>query len=90
MLGVACSQQGRVQQAISHFDAAVALAPADAALWCDRGRALHAVQRLEEALTSADRALSLNPAQPAAWLLRGNTLRDLRRLPDDRDRKSVV
>ena len=76
MLGVACSQQGRVQQAISHFDAAVALAPADAALWCDRGRALHAAQRLEEALASADRALSLNPAQPAAWLLRGNTLRD--------------
>jgi predicted O-linked N-acetylglucosamine transferase (SPINDLY family) len=57
----------------------IALAPAFAETFSNRGNALQELKRFEEALASCDRAIALDPGYVGAWINRGIALGELRR-----------
>ena len=79
LLGVVAGQRGQPQQAIDLFDQALAIDPANAAAWSNRGNALLELKRHTEALASYDRALAINPGHADALHNRGLTLHNLDR-----------
>ncbi len=70
---------GRSLDAVTHYDAALALAPLRAEVWNNRGVALESAGRLEAALESFGRALAVRPAYTAAEVNRGGVLVALER-----------
>jgi tetratricopeptide (TPR) repeat protein len=67
----------RYEEALAAYDQALALSPADAFTWNNRGVTLSRLGRHEEALVSFDKALAIHPAYAYAWNNRGATLNDL-------------
>ena len=82
VLGVACYQSGKLDEALASFDKALSLEPDDAGVYSNRGAVLKGLKRLDEALDSYDKALSLQPGSAVAHYNRGIALLDLRR-PDE-------
>jgi predicted TPR repeat methyltransferase len=78
-LGVIAAQRGEAQAAVDLMDQAIAINPANASLWSNRGGALLRLRRHAEALDSYDRALALNPRHADALHNRGLTLHQLQR-----------
>ena len=78
-LGVIAGQRGQAQEAIELIDQALAIDPANAAAWSNRGNALLELKRHADALESYDRALALNPKHADALHNRGLTLHRLER-----------
>ena len=76
---------GRFEEALAAFEAATALAPADADAWCSRAGALRELGRLEESLEAAQRALALRPDFPEAAINLGNALLKLDRMEEALD-----
>ena len=70
---------GRLEEAVSSFDKAIALKPDFAGAWNDRGISLAELGRDEEAVTSYDRAIALKPDFAEAWNNRGVSLAELGR-----------
>jgi tetratricopeptide (TPR) repeat protein len=81
-LGDAHFGRGEFSMAVECYDRAVALEPAAAAAWCNRGVALHALGRYADALASHHQALSLNPEDSNSWFNCGNTLKAMGLLQD--------
>ena len=79
LLGVIAGQRGQPQQAIELIDQALAIEPANAAAWSNRGNALLELKRYPDALKSYDRALAINPRHAEALHNRGLTLHTLDR-----------
>jgi predicted TPR repeat methyltransferase len=79
LLGVIAGQRGQARQAIELIDQSLAIEPANAAAWSNRGNALLELHRHAEALQSYDRALALNPGHADALHNRGLTLHHLDR-----------
>ncbi len=69
----------RFEDALAHFDRALALDPADLEVHARRGDALRDLGRLEEAVAGYDRALALRPRLPAVLVNRGVALAGLGR-----------
>ena len=81
-LGDAHFGRGEFSMAVGCYDRAVALEPAAAAAWCNRGVALHELGRYADALASHHQALSLNPEDSNSWFNCGNTLKAMGLLQD--------
>ncbi len=80
--GALSTRLGRFEQAVAHYDAALALAPDYFEAFNNRGNALKELGRLDEALASYDAALRLNPAYAEAHMNRGIALDRLKRLDE--------
>jgi predicted TPR repeat methyltransferase len=79
LLGVIAGQRGHAEQAIELIDQSLAIEPANAPAWSNRGNALLELKRYTEALESYDRALALNPKYAEALHNRGLALHNLNR-----------
>ena len=75
-LAVALQAEGRLDEAIDHYQRAIALQPSYAPAYNNLGAALHAKGRHEEAIAMYQRALSLRPDYPQAHYNLGNALTD--------------
>src|ERR1700749_5326043 len=64
MLGVLRGQQGRNDEALDMFNAALRLNPRDAGLWMNMGNVMNAMGRAADALAAFDKADALAPGQP--------------------------
>lgn len=81
-LAAALQENGRLEEAISHYRRALAFNAAYAPALSNLGSALRATGRLEEALAVYDRALALRPDAATTHLNRGNALMALGRTDD--------
>lgn len=79
MLGLAVAQQGRLEEAVGHIQAAIALRRDVPALHSNLGNVQKLLGRQEAALASFDTALALAPDYAEAHSNRGNVLRELGR-----------
>lgn len=79
LLGVLAMQAGYAGEAVAFIGKAIAVHPADASAYSNRGLALRELGRPEEAVVSCGRALALDPAHADACANRGNALGDLGR-----------
>jgi protein O-GlcNAc transferase len=73
---------GCPDQALAHYDAALAANPAMAEAWNNRGSLLWGQGRLEAALESYDRALALLPQVAGLWQNRANLLDQMMRFAE--------
>ena len=78
-MGVLAGQSKDLQQAIHYFDRAIALAPNNSGVHCNRGLALRQLNRPAAALESLDRAVALDPQSVIAHYSRAETYRELGR-----------
>ena len=67
--GLTLWAKGQIEPAVGVLKAAIALAPAETALWNDLAGALYCLGRPEEARAAQQVSLERDPAQPQAWLL---------------------
>ena len=68
---IALSRQGRLEDALTRYDAALELAPQLVAAWYNRGIDLMSAGRLQHALASFNRAIDLYPSDAQAHNNRG-------------------
>lgn len=78
-LGIALQGAGRLEEALSAYDKAIALDPAFAAAYFNRGNAQGDLKRHEAALESYEHAIALNPGSADAHIGRGNAFSELGR-----------
>jgi tetratricopeptide (TPR) repeat protein len=78
--GVIEIQRKNPTLAVELINNAIFINPNSAAAYCNRGNALHDLNRLEESIASYDRAISIKPDFAEAYSNRGNLLKDLNRL----------
>lgn len=78
-LGIALQAAGRLVEALTAYDRAIALDPAFAAAYFNRGNAQSDLKRHEEALHSYEHAIALNPGSADAYIGRGNACSELGR-----------
>jgi tetratricopeptide (TPR) repeat protein len=71
--GNARARQGRLDEAVSDYNAAMARAPWSVDPVLNRGVALEAANRLEEAAADYSAVLKVAPEDPSAWNNLGNT-----------------
>lgn len=81
-LGVALKGLGQLQEALAHYDHAIAMQADYAEAHYNRGIVLHALNRYEEALAATDRAIALQPGYALAHNNRGAVMNDLNRLDE--------
>jgi tetratricopeptide (TPR) repeat protein len=70
---------GQIERELEAYDAMLSLAPCDAEIWFERGRALCRVERYDEALVTFDRCLEIQPESTVALTMKGITLVNLDR-----------
>lgn len=75
-LGQAAADAGRHQEAIEHFNKAIALNPNDACAYNNLGVEQEAVGQPDQAMQSYDKAITLDPTLANAWENRGNLYLD--------------
>ncbi|MFQ3630302.1 tetratricopeptide repeat protein [Roseiflexus sp.] len=73
-------RQGRPQEALDRFEAALAASDANQSAWLWRAMALTDLGRFDDALASYDRALALEPESAGVWNNKGSLLMELGRL----------
>jgi tetratricopeptide (TPR) repeat protein len=66
MLGILFRRQGKVAPAIEQYRKAIALDPADAAIFFNLGRALHDMGRKDEAVQTFQKCLEIEPGMEGA------------------------
>ena len=76
MLGRLERAEGNLAAAGAAYDAALRVAPRDAALWVDIARLRYAGGAQRQAIEAADEALRCDPRHPRALELRGQLVRD--------------
>ena len=74
LMGVLLAQQGRVYEALAHFDRAIAVNPAAVGARHNRAQALFSLGRFEEARAELDAVVAARPDLQAAWSLLGSVL----------------
>lgn len=82
LLGASLKGQGRLQEALAQFDAAVEVNPDYADAYNNRGVTLQELNRLEEAIASFDKSIELKPDYAEANSNRGLAMQELGRLDD--------
>jgi Flp pilus assembly protein TadD len=80
--GIELARGGNLQDALAHFDKAVALKPDYAEAYNNRALILQDLNRPDDALASLDRTLALTPDNARAQNNRGAVLQDLRRFDE--------
>ena len=81
-MGLVKTALQRTDDALIHYDAALAANPAMAEAWNNRGSLLWNMGRLDEALESFDRTLVLMPGAPGPWQNRANLLAQMMRFAE--------
>ena len=81
-LGAALKGQGRLQEALAQFDAAIASNPNYIDAYSNRGVTLQELGRLEEAIANFDKAIKLKPDYAEANSNRGLVMQELGRLDE--------
>lgn len=81
-LGAALKGQGRLQEALAQFDAAITSNPGYVDAYSNRGVMLQELGRLEEALASFDKAIELKPDYAEANSNQGLALQELGQLDE--------
>ena len=81
MMGVSDLETGLVEQALSRFDAAIALNPGEMNAWYNRGNVLSQLRSFDEALTSYRQCIKLDPNHVEGRINMGVLLQDLRQYP---------
>ena len=71
--------RGQLDEAVSNYDAAIALDPTYAFALCNRGVVLARLNRLDAALDSYDRAIAVNSGDALVYFNRASVLRSLGR-----------
>lgn len=84
-LGALVGEEGRVDEALDHFAAALRASPDDVQTLVRRGNTLLGLRRYDDALASFDRALALSPLVLDALCNRGGALRALGRFDEALD-----
>lgn len=82
MLGVLRGQQGRNDDALNLFAAALRVNPKAGGVWMNYGNVLRAMGRGPEALAAFEKALALSPGQPDILYNRSAALLELGRPAD--------
>ena len=82
LLAVLETRLGRLKDALTSYDRALAVRSAYAEALHNRGVILHELNRFDEALASFDQALAVRPDYAEALSTRGATLHELRRFGD--------
>ncbi len=82
LLGAALKGQGRLQEALAQFDAAITNNPDYVDAHSNRGVTLQELGRLEEAVASFDKAIELKPDYAEANSNRGLVMQELGRLDE--------
>jgi len=77
LLGVLAGQSRNFAQAVQYFDTAIAVAPGNAAPYCNRGLALKEMKRLDAALASFNQAIALRSDDAIAYYCRANLYGEL-------------
>jgi len=80
--GAARGDLGSLAEAVTSFDAAIALDPKCVEAHHSRGIVLQQLQRSEEARAAFESALALRPRSAELWSNLGNVLRRMQRLPE--------
>jgi tetratricopeptide (TPR) repeat protein len=78
-MGLVAFRQGRAEEGLTYFQAAVALEPEVSIYHSYLAKALYQVGRRDEALAELERARALDPRDPTPDLYKGVFLRDLNR-----------
>jgi tetratricopeptide (TPR) repeat protein len=71
-LGTALSDTGKLEDAVEHYNKAIALSPDDADFSNNRGNAYARMGKYEPAIADLNKAISLNPEYMKAYVNRGN------------------
>jgi FkbM family methyltransferase len=80
--GLSLQQQKRFEEALSNYQAALAIKPDVVEVFCNCGNAMLELKRFEEALASYDKALTIKPDYAIALNNRGCVLQQLRRFDE--------
>ena len=81
-LGIEAFEDGRLADAVAHFEDTVKISPEDYDGWLAWGFALGSLGRYEEAVRALERAVKINPQDYAAWFNQGTALANLGRYED--------
>ena len=76
-LAMVLREQGNLQDAIGHYEKAIALDPRDIDGLVNLGEALRRRGRLQEAIATCDQAVSIGPRHAEAYLIRGVARHDV-------------
>jgi predicted O-linked N-acetylglucosamine transferase (SPINDLY family) len=79
LVAVSCANRGAYDEAIVHYDRAIALMPRSVAIMNNRARTLVELKRFDEALEVLDRILAAQPDTHESLNNRGNALQGLAR-----------
>ena len=82
MLGVACGQTNKLQEALHYLDLAISLNQSVPTAHCNRGNVLRDAGQFEKAIESFNRALNLQAQFPGALIGRARSLEALKRFPE--------
>lgn len=80
--GTTLAEMERYEEALTAFEQALYLDPADAHAFCKKGNCLAALRRHEAALAAFDRAIYLDPTYAGAYYNKGDSLEKLGRLEE--------
>lgn len=78
-LGIEAFEDGRLADAVAHFEDTVKISPEDYSGWSAWGFSLGRLGRYEEAVRALERAVKINPQDYAAWFNQGTALANLGR-----------
>jgi len=76
-LGVIARRQGKLKEALGHFNRTLEKNPSFVVAWNNKGNTLQNLHQLREAIKCYDRALELNPAFEAAFVNKARALASL-------------
>jgi tetratricopeptide (TPR) repeat protein len=72
--GIALDGQGKYDEAIQAYDAAIGLDPNDANVWNNKGNALSKLGKYDGAIQAYDAAIRLEPNFALTWIYKGDAL----------------
>ena len=75
--GLSLVTLGQHKEAISCFDKALSIDPADAMSWCNKGATLVNLGQYESAISCLDKAIAIDPAHALAWSNKAGALVEL-------------
>lgn len=85
MLGLICSQTGRIEEAIEYYRQAINIQPENTAVRYNLGAVLCTSGRVDEAETELRKTISVDANHELAWTLLGHVL-VLKNMPEEADR----
>ena len=80
--GLSLFSLGRIKEAGTCFDKALAIDPRDAMSWCNKGGVFVEQNEFEEAIACFNKTLGIDPQHALAWSNKGSALKELKKYDD--------